>query len=114
MYENIPPIGLSRSAFYSRAPVRHRNRAIKVFKLRLASDYDVRGTSVRFTRVGRVLSGTGIDKCPAALNVLRGELSPVSPLPVRAPILTERSQTRDDALAATGERRPMTIRNSSF
>jgi lipopolysaccharide/colanic/teichoic acid biosynthesis glycosyltransferase len=61
----------------------HRNRAIQVFKFRLASDCGVGSTGVRLTRVGRVLSGTGIDDLPQLYNVLRGELSLVGPLPVR-------------------------------
>ena len=63
----------------------HRNQAIQVFKFRLASDCGVGGTAVRLTRVGRVLSGTGIDDLPQFYNVLRGELSlvglPLSPCP---------------------------------
>ena len=57
----------------------HRNRAIQVFKFRLAGDCGVGGTGVRLTRVGRVLSGTGIDDLPQLYNVLRGELSLVGP-----------------------------------
>jgi lipopolysaccharide/colanic/teichoic acid biosynthesis glycosyltransferase len=38
----------------------HRNRVIQVFKFRLVSDCGVGGTGVRLTRVGRILSGTGI------------------------------------------------------
>jgi lipopolysaccharide/colanic/teichoic acid biosynthesis glycosyltransferase len=63
----------------------HRNRAIQVFKFRLASDRGVGGTGVRLTRVGRVLSGTGIDDLPQLYNVLRGELSLVGPPPSPSP-----------------------------
>jgi lipopolysaccharide/colanic/teichoic acid biosynthesis glycosyltransferase len=52
------------------------NRAIKVLKFRLVT---VRAEGDRFnptlTRVGQILSQTGIDELPQLFNVLRGEIS---------------------------------------
>jgi lipopolysaccharide/colanic/teichoic acid biosynthesis glycosyltransferase len=88
----------------------HRNRAIQVFKFRLASDCGVGGTGVRLTRVGRVLSGTGIDDLPQLYNVLRGELSlvgpPLSPCPNPRLNEVKPGMIRWSQLIATIERRP--------
>jgi lipopolysaccharide/colanic/teichoic acid biosynthesis glycosyltransferase len=50
------------------------NQAIRVFKFRVACAAD-KGISPRVTRVGQILSLTGIDELPLLINVLRGELS---------------------------------------
>jgi polysaccharide biosynthesis protein PslA len=88
----------------------HRNRAIQVFKFRLASNCGVDGTGVRLTRVGRVLSSTGIDDLPQLYNVLRGELSLVGPAPspCPSPRLNEvkPGMIRWSQFIATIERRP--------
>jgi polysaccharide biosynthesis protein PslA len=88
----------------------HRNRPIQVFKFRLASDCGVGGTGVRLTRVGRVLSGAGIDDLPQLYNVLRGELSLVGPAPgpYPSPRLNEvkPGMIRWSQFIATIERRP--------
>jgi lipopolysaccharide/colanic/teichoic acid biosynthesis glycosyltransferase len=60
----------------------YKNRPIQVFKFRTAiacSENDQTGR--RLTRVGRVLSRTGIDELPRLFNVLRGEMSIVGPDP---------------------------------
>jgi lipopolysaccharide/colanic/teichoic acid biosynthesis glycosyltransferase len=52
------------------------NRAIQIFKFRLvAVDAENDCSSRRLTRVGFILSQTGIDELPQLLNVLRGEIS---------------------------------------
>jgi lipopolysaccharide/colanic/teichoic acid biosynthesis glycosyltransferase len=88
----------------------HRNRVIQVFKFRLVSDCGVGGTGVRLTRVGRILSGTGIDELPQLYNVLRGELSmvgpPSSPCPNPRLNKVKPGMIRWSQFAATIERRP--------
>jgi lipopolysaccharide/colanic/teichoic acid biosynthesis glycosyltransferase len=88
----------------------HRNRAIQVFKFRLASDHSVGGPGVRSTRVGRILSGTGIDELPQLYNVLWGELSifgpPLSPCPHPRQNKVKPGMIRWSQFVATIERRP--------
>jgi polysaccharide biosynthesis protein PslA len=64
----------------------YENRPIQVFKFRLASSSDGsdRGRP-RLTRVGQILSQTGIDELPRLVNVLRGEMSVVGPAPSAHP-----------------------------
>ena len=50
----------------------YKNRAIQVFKFRLTED-DC--GSRRLTRVGQILSETGIEDLPQLVNILRGEMS---------------------------------------
>jgi lipopolysaccharide/colanic/teichoic acid biosynthesis glycosyltransferase len=52
------------------------NRAIQIFKFRLvAVDSENDCSSQRLTRVGLILSQTGIGELPQLVNVLRGEIS---------------------------------------
>jgi polysaccharide biosynthesis protein PslA len=64
----------------------YKNRPIQLLKFRLV---DVRTKSERgrppLTRVGRLLSQTGIDELPRLVNVLRGELSIIGPPPSAHP-----------------------------
>jgi polysaccharide biosynthesis protein PslA len=64
----------------------YKNRPVQVLKFRLV---DVRTKSGRgrlpLTRVGRLLSQTGVDELPRLVNVLRGELSIVGPPPSTHP-----------------------------
>jgi len=55
----------------------YNNRVIKVLKFRLWRDGNS-NNPVHLTRVGIVLSQTGIDKLPKLFNVLRGEMSILS------------------------------------
>ena len=55
----------------------YNNRVIKVLKFRLGRDGNS-NNPVHFTRVGLVLSQTGIDELPKLFNVPRGEMSIVS------------------------------------
>jgi lipopolysaccharide/colanic/teichoic acid biosynthesis glycosyltransferase len=57
----------------------HGNRKIQLFKFRLMSAR--RDGRERLTRIGQILSETGIDEVPQLFNVLRGELSIVGPPP---------------------------------
>jgi len=65
---------------------RYKNRPIRVFKFRLV-DARAKGDRgrPRLTRVGRILSQTGIDELPRLVNVLRGELSIIGPPPSAHP-----------------------------
>jgi lipopolysaccharide/colanic/teichoic acid biosynthesis glycosyltransferase len=57
------------------------NRAVQVFKFRLAAANAENDCSSRhLTRVGLILSQTGIDELPQLLNVLRGEISLIEAL----------------------------------
>jgi lipopolysaccharide/colanic/teichoic acid biosynthesis glycosyltransferase len=57
------------------------NRAVQVFKFRLvAADVGNDCSSRHLTRVGLILSQTGIDELPQLLNVLRGEISLIEAL----------------------------------
>ena len=55
----------------------YNNRVIKVLKFRLWRDGNS-NNPVHLTRVGIVLSQTGIDELPKLFNVLRGEMSILS------------------------------------
>ncbi|MGO9047757.1 MAG: sugar transferase [Xanthobacteraceae bacterium] len=55
----------------------YNNRVMKVLKFRLWRDGNS-NTPVHLTRVGIVLSQTGIDELPKLFNVLRGEMSILS------------------------------------
>jgi lipopolysaccharide/colanic/teichoic acid biosynthesis glycosyltransferase len=64
----------------------YRNRPIQIFKFRLVrAGAESDRTNSRLTRVGRILSQTGIDELPQLLNVLRGELSVIGPPPSAHP-----------------------------
>ena len=64
----------------------YKNRPIEVLKFRLV-DARTKGDRgrPRLTRVGRVLSQTGIDEVLLLVNVLRGELSIIGPPPSAHP-----------------------------
>ena len=64
----------------------YKNRPIELLKFRLV-DARTRGDRgrPRLTRVGRILSQTGIDELPRLVNVLRGELSIIGPPPSAHP-----------------------------
>ena len=64
----------------------YKNRPIEVLKFRLV-DARTKGDRgrPRLTRVGRVLSQTGIDELPRLVDVLRGELSIIGPPPSAHP-----------------------------
>jgi lipopolysaccharide/colanic/teichoic acid biosynthesis glycosyltransferase len=59
-----------------------KNRPIQVLRFRLV---DARPKSdrcrPRLTRIGRILSQTGVDELPRLVNVLRGEMSIIGPPP---------------------------------
>jgi lipopolysaccharide/colanic/teichoic acid biosynthesis glycosyltransferase len=57
----------------------HGNRKIQLFKFRLMSACRDGNTRERPTRIGQILSETGIDEVPLLFNVMRGELSIVGP-----------------------------------
>ena len=60
----------------------YKNRPIQILGFRLvATCTENDRTSPRLTRVGRILSQTGIDELPRLFNVLRGEMSIVGPPP---------------------------------
>jgi lipopolysaccharide/colanic/teichoic acid biosynthesis glycosyltransferase len=77
-------IGLdSGSPIFIRQTLPSRNnQAIRVFKFRVACAAG-KGISQRVTRVGQILSLTGIDELPLLINVLRGEVSIVGRRNVR-------------------------------
>ena len=51
------------------------NRPVQVFRFRLVTDYARGESSQRLTRVGLILTQTGINELPQFFNVLRGEVS---------------------------------------
>jgi lipopolysaccharide/colanic/teichoic acid biosynthesis glycosyltransferase len=60
----------------------YKNRPIQILGFRLVAAYAENDrTSSRLTRVGRILSQTGIDELPRLFNVLRGDMSIVGPPP---------------------------------
>ena len=60
----------------------YKNRPIQVLGFRLVAAYAENDrTSPRLTRVGRILSQTGIDELPRLFNLLRGDMSIVGPPP---------------------------------
>ena len=60
----------------------YKNRPIQVLGFRLVAAYAENDrTSPRLTRVGQILSQTGIDELPRLFNVLRGDMSIVGPPP---------------------------------
>jgi lipopolysaccharide/colanic/teichoic acid biosynthesis glycosyltransferase len=66
----------SRGPIFIREPqFVHSNRVIRVFKFRFVTTRRESCICARPTRIGRVLSGTGIDQLPQFFNVLRGEMS---------------------------------------
>jgi lipopolysaccharide/colanic/teichoic acid biosynthesis glycosyltransferase len=85
-----------------------KNRPIQVPRFRLVAPDD-RNAS-RLTRVGRILSQTGIDELPGLVNVLRGELSIVGPPPFRRPRVSPNrakpGMIRWAQIVATKEQRP--------
>jgi lipopolysaccharide/colanic/teichoic acid biosynthesis glycosyltransferase len=58
------------------------NRRIELFKFRLMSGCK---TPARLTRIGQILSETGIEELPQLFNVLRSELSIIGPPPSPCP-----------------------------
>ena len=69
----------------------HGNRKIQLFKFRLVSACRDGTIRERSTRIGQILSETGIDEVPLLFNVMRGELSIVGPpsSPCFNPLLNE-------------------------
>ena len=69
----------------------HGNRKIQLFKFRLMSACRDGTIRERPTRIGQILSETGIDEVPLLFNVMRGELSIVGPpsSPCFNPLLNE-------------------------
>jgi lipopolysaccharide/colanic/teichoic acid biosynthesis glycosyltransferase len=63
----------------------HGNRKIQLFKFRFMSVRRDGNTRERLTRIGQILSETGIDELPQLFNVLRGELSMIGPPPSPCP-----------------------------
>ena len=60
----------------------YKNRPIQVLRFRLGKACaESDRTNSRRTRVGRILSQTGIAELPGLVNVLRGEMSIVGPPP---------------------------------
>ena len=53
----------------------YRNRAIQVFKFRITACVGGDCSSRRLTRIGLILSQTGIDELPQLVNVLTGKIS---------------------------------------
>ena len=67
----------------------YKNRPIQLLRFRLVtarSENDLTGPQL--TRVGRILSLTGIDELPQLFNVLRGEISFVGPQSSRHPAVS--------------------------
>ena len=52
-----------------------RNRPVQVFRFRLAISYARDESSQRLTRVGLILTQSGINELPQFFNVLRGDVS---------------------------------------
>jgi lipopolysaccharide/colanic/teichoic acid biosynthesis glycosyltransferase len=63
----------------------HGNRKIQLFKFRFVSVCEDGNTPARRTRIGQILSETGIDELPQLFNVLWGELSIIGPPPCPCP-----------------------------
>jgi polysaccharide biosynthesis protein PslA len=61
----------------------YKNRPIQVLRFRLVAPDD--RIAMRLTRVGRILTQTGIDELPGLLNVLRGQMSIIGPPPCPHP-----------------------------
>ena len=88
-----------------------KNRPIKVLKFRLVGACaESDRTNSRLTRVGRILSQTGIDELPRLVNVLRGEMSifgpPPSPHPKALLNRVKPGVTRWGHVVATREQPP--------
>jgi len=76
----------SRGAIFIREPkFGHGNRKIQLFKFRFVSTRGGGNSPARRTRIGQILSETGIDDLPQLFNVLRGELSIIGPPPCPCP-----------------------------
>jgi lipopolysaccharide/colanic/teichoic acid biosynthesis glycosyltransferase len=89
----------------------YKNRPIRVLKFRLVDACAESGRSrPRLTRVGRILSQTGIDELPRLASVLRGEMSFFGPPPSAHPraVLNEvkPGMIRWAEIVATRERPP--------
>ena len=64
----------------------YKNRPIQVFRFRLVRTCaEGNRSGPRLTRVGRLLSQTGIDELPGLINVLRGEMSVIGHPPSARP-----------------------------
>ena len=64
----------------------YKNRPIQLLRFRLVTGRAENGlTGPQLTRVGRILSQSGIDELPRLFNVLCGEISLVGPQPFRHP-----------------------------
>jgi lipopolysaccharide/colanic/teichoic acid biosynthesis glycosyltransferase len=64
----------------------YKNRPIQVLQFRLVeTSAEADRSRSRLTRVGRILSQTGIDELPRLVNVLRGEMSIFGPPPSTHP-----------------------------
>lgn len=64
----------------------YKNRPIQVLRFRLVRACAQRDrTNSKLTRVGRVISQTGIDELPQLANILRGEMSIIGPPPSAHP-----------------------------
>ena len=77
----------SRGALFVReARYGHKNRPIRLLRFRLVTARAENGlTGPQLTRVGRIISQSGIDELPQLFNVLCGEMSLVGPQPFRHP-----------------------------
>jgi lipopolysaccharide/colanic/teichoic acid biosynthesis glycosyltransferase len=57
------------------------NRKIQLFNFRFTSARGAGNAPARLTRIGQILSETGIDELPRLFNVLLGDLSIIGPPP---------------------------------
>jgi polysaccharide biosynthesis protein PslA len=67
--------------FIREAKFGYGNRKIQLFKFRFANARGVGNAPAGLTRIGQILSETGINELPRLFNVLLGDLSIIGPAP---------------------------------
>lgn len=72
-----------RPILYVQNRIGHKEKAFRVYKFRtMSGDSATDHTSMRITRLGRILRRFSLDELPQLINVLRGDMSIVGPRPL--------------------------------